>query len=183
MRGLWYFWDGRWNPAAQRPARVYAHMGNVLGKPFRNPAFTVLKAHGFFPREAYPDGLTYPQFMAAPALAGLEQRLRDSVAANETVVDGLVRAMREEMGKTGNMATDMDLKLALESPHLPMNLTFASGPRVVRHGGLGPEGMTWQLPGVYVNLYYVRQLWADRAEPAPSAGSHDHGRASAPVAG
>ena len=172
-KGLWYFGDGRWTPAAQRPQRVYAHMGNVLGRSFRNPAFTVLKANSFFPAD-----LTYPQFMAAPDVGSLHRVLTEAVDANGTVVELLTTAMRQAMGKNGDMATDDDLMAALEAPHLPMTLTFASGVRVVRYSGPPrPEAMTWQLPGVYVNLFDAKQVWASRVEPAVPrlAGSHDHG--------
>jgi hypothetical protein len=195
----WYFGDGRWNPAAQRPHRVYAHMGKVLGRPFRNPAFTVLKAGKLFPGE-----LTYPEFTGmlaldrAPVLdangnvveegrgpihgpGGLHDRLREEVAANPATKDGLIQAMRGVMGQNGDMATDDDLANALDYPHLPMNLTFASGIWLVRYSG---RSWTWQWPGGYGDFYAVKKSWAGRVEPADRgpAGGYRHGRASTPAA-
>jgi hypothetical protein len=183
--GLWYFGDGRWNAAAQRPETVYVHMGTVLGRPFRNPAFTVLKASSFFPAD-----MTYPQFMAIaeaqakstakdkvlPIIAGLHQRLSDALAANSTVITLLVTEIENLMGRTRDMATEEDLLRALDRPDLPMTLSFATGVRMVRYSGLPrPESLTWQVSGGHVDLYSVKEPWADKVAPAagrPEGSSH-----------
>ena len=172
-KGLWYFGDGRWNAGAQRPVHVYAHMGNVLGRQFRNPAFTVLKANSFFPAD-----MTYPQFAAAPDIEGLHQRFTDALAANSTIIDVLIAAMRQTMGRAGDMATDEDLKFALDHPESPMNLSFATSVRMVRYSAPPrADALTWQLPGGYFNLFDTKRIWTSRVEPAMprSAGVPEHG--------
>jgi hypothetical protein len=180
-KGLWYFWDGRWNPAGQRPNGVYAHMGNMLGKPFRNPAFTVLKAAGFFAAD-----MTYPQFLAQPDIEGLHQRLLEAFNANSTVTEMLVAGMRQALGRTGNMATDEDMVAALESPDKPMKLSYATNVQLVRYSAPPrPESMTWVWPWGWFNFYSPKKMWTSRTEPAPwqPKESHEHGRALAPVTG
>jgi hypothetical protein len=178
-KGLWYFGDGRWNPGAQRPHRVYANMATVLGRPFRNPAFTVLRANSFFPAD-----LSYPQFMAAPDIANLDRQLLDALEANDTIIEVLVGMMRQELGRNSEMATDADIKAALDDPHLPMTLSHATGVRVVRYNiPPRPDALTWQFPGGHVDLYSTKRIWASRVVPAMGrpTGSFDHGRASASV--
>jgi hypothetical protein len=188
-RGLWYFGDGRWNPAAQRPHSVYASMGGVLGRPFRNPAFTVLWDNAFFAAEG---GLSYPEFVSAtdPAqladrLARLKERLDDAFNANFTIGDRLVDMMRTALGKNAAMADDEDMLQALYAPHLPMHLSFAPAVQVVRYSAPPrPDSLTWRWWGCEVNLFSTKPMWAGRVEPAapPSARGHHHGRAPAPPA-
>lgn len=183
-RGLWYFGDGRWNPAAQRPHAVYARMGNVLGRSFRNPAFTVLWENAFFA----PESPTYPEFVTAvdeAQLARLAERLGDAFNANFTVGDRLLEMMRKELGKNSAMADNEDLLQALHAPHQPMQLSFAPAVQVVRYSAPPrPDSLTWQWWGCEVNLFSTKPVWADRVEPAypPPARGHHHGRAPAPPA-
>jgi hypothetical protein len=173
---VWYFDDGRWNPAAQRPHSVYARMSHVLGRPFRNPAFAVLKSNGFFPAD-----MSYPQFMATPSISGLHQQLADALDANSTIADLLVASMRQALGSTGEMASDDDLLLALDQPNLPMNLSFATSVRALRVSGLRADALTWRLPGVRLNGFSAKRVWeADwRVQPVSRmTGSHEYGRAS-----
>jgi hypothetical protein len=179
-RGQWYFGDGRWNPAAQRADWPLAYMAGVLGRPYRNPAFTVLKANSFFPAE-----LTYPQFMAGEAMAGFQQRLTAAVDANGTVIDVLVAGMRKQLGGANALATDDDLKNGLASPERPLSLSFATGIRLVRYTGLPrSEAFTWQFEGCDVDLFAAKSVaWAGRTAPVEvrPEGSLNHGRAPAPV--
>jgi hypothetical protein len=210
-QGLWYFGDGRWNPGAQRPDHVYADMSNVLGRPFRNPAFTVLKASNFFPAELFsvelfPEGMNYREFMKAAAqvltkearckmtpeavaawvpdiIRDLHQRLSDALVANDTLIDVLLPQMRVLMGRTGEMATDEDLAMALNRPDLPVNLSFAGNVGVVRCSAPSRPASTWRLPGVHANLFVVKPWWADRVEPVTGRLEGIlHGRASASFA-
>jgi hypothetical protein len=175
-QGLWYFGDGRWSPAAQRPAHVYAHMGNVLGRTFRNPAFTVLKANSFI-----PVAMTYPQFMATPDIDGLHQKFVDAIEANATVGELLVASMRQVLGRTGDLASDDDLKMALDRPDRPLNLSYATGVKLVRYVAPRADAMTWQFQGGYVDLFNPKRVWEERVRPADlqPVGSTGHGRASA----
>jgi hypothetical protein len=179
-QGLWYFGDGRWNPAAQRPYRVYASMANVLGRSYRNPAFTVLKANSFFPAD-----MTYPQFEAAAEteIGVLHRKLVDALEANVTITEVLLAMMRQMLGRLSELATDDDLLHALDEPHRPMILSFATGVRMVRYSSPPrPEALTWQFPGGHVDLYSTRRVWASRVAPVVESPGGSHGRAPTPVA-
>jgi hypothetical protein len=208
----WYYDANacRWIPAGQRPHHVFAHMGVALGRTFRNPAFTALRACDFFPERLFPDslypeGFKYPDFMALPGIdspepeegqvgvgpiygpGGLHDRLRAACRANGMTRDGLIKLMREMMGKAGEMASDDDLAHALDLPHLPMTMTFATAVRVVRYcAPASDESLTYRMPGIdRLNLYATKPIWASRVEPAARqpARSQEHARASAPLTG
>ena len=197
-RGKWFYNAGeaRWIPSGQEPAYVYADMSNVIGRPFRNPAFSVLRAAAFFSEdiytpEEYPEGFKYGDFMKLPDIdapepperddgtrepgigpiygpGGLHDRLADAIKANPSTKAGLVNLMREMMGKTGTTASDDDIKWALDNPHRDMFLSCATTVRVVRYcAPAGDESMTWRLPGIdRLNLYATKPIWTPRAEPA-----------------
>jgi hypothetical protein len=129
-------------------------------------------------------GLPENRVLAYPIIAKLHQSFRDSIECNDTFIDALVAEMRKALGRTGAMATDDDLKLGLDHPELPLNLSFATGVRMVRYHGLPQTAtMTWRLPGVDVNLCDTKRVWAGRTAPVdPRPEGSEYGRAVAPLA-
>jgi hypothetical protein len=181
--GLWYYRNGRWYPAAQRPARVLARMDRVCGRRMRNPAFSVLKDHGLVPLE-----LDYPTFMrdSAPHVLAIREAIATRIDGGESgLAQALIEAMRARLGKADDRATDDDVVGALENPDRSMTLSFESKVGLVAYRGRpSPESLTFQFRGGYTDLFTVRKLWADRFEPVDlhSRGRRRHGRQANPAA-
>jgi hypothetical protein len=181
---FWYYRNGRWNPVAQRPARVLARMDKVCGRRMRNPAFSVLMAHGLV-----PEGLTYPAFMAGDVKASVAA-IREAIASR---IDGgepelaqtLIAAMRARLGRADDRATDDDVVTALENPDQVMTLSCESRVGLVGYRGRpSPESLTFQFNGGYADLFTVRGVWAERFQPATthSRGRKKYGHQANPAA-
>jgi len=179
-QGEWYFDDGRWNPLAQQCDWPLVDMTNVLGRPFRNPAFTVLRNMG-----VVPANLTYPQFMKGRGMADFQGTLTSAVDTDETIVDVLVAMMRDQLGQIGELATDDDLKNALASPERPLRLSCVTGIWLARFTGLPrSEALSYRFDGCEVDLFTVKSAaWATRTAPVEPQESLNHGRTPAPTVG